>query len=80
MVKHDNAVNLKQFITRRNVCAHFVLQLNFYCGYKTASLCYYKQQSLLYPLALPTDLFLCVLMAFGRIQLLSPLGSSNVAQ
>lgn len=77
MVKHDNAVNLKQFITRRNVWAHFVLQPNFYCGYKTASLCNYKQWILLYPLASPTDLFVCLLIAFGRIQLFSPLGSSN---
>lgn len=77
MAKHDNAVNLKQFITRKNVCAHFVLQLNFYCGYKTASLCYYKQWILLYPLAFPTDLFVCLLIVFGMIRLFSPLGSSN---
>lgn len=43
MVKHDNAVDVKQLITRKNVCAHFVLGLNFYYGYKTASLGYYKQ-------------------------------------
>lgn len=29
MVKHDNAVNWKQLITRRNVCAHLVLHWTF---------------------------------------------------
>lgn len=58
--------------SRRNACTHFVRQLNFYCGYKTASLCYSKHWIPLHSVAFPTDLFVCLLIALGKIQFLLP--------
>ena len=74
MVKHDNAVNWKQLITRRNVCAHLVLHWTFTVAVKQHP---FVTAILLHPFAVPTDLFVCSFIAFGRIQLFSPLGSSN---